>query len=56
MSGNVEDKIYLSFPPSAKAIVITLLSRDYVATQSYGFHVPYGIKHMLLCYAVQVSL
>lgn len=56
MSGNVEDKICLSFAPSAKAIAITLLSRDYVPTQSYGYHVPYRIKHTLLCYVVQVSL
>lgn len=29
-NGNVEKKIHLSVAPSAKAMVITLLSRDYV--------------------------
>lgn len=40
MNGNVEDKIYLPVAPSAKAIVITLLSCGYVLTQSYGYHTP----------------
>lgn len=40
MNGNVENKLYLSVVPSAKAIVITLSSCDYVPTQSYGYHVP----------------